>query len=69
MIFIKVTAEQCNTQGLTSPQIPRSEFQLSLDLVGAFVGDKVLLKGGEMINLGGHWYKNFRLVSGQKIPN
>ena len=69
MSFIKVTANQCSQQGIVSPHIPRTEFSLSVDVIGAFTGDTVLLKGGEMINLGGKWYKDFKLSKGQQIPN
>lgn len=69
MNFIKVTADQCDQQGQTSPQIPRSEFHLNIDVIGAINGSSILLKFGEMINLGGSWYKNIRLAQGEKIPN
>lgn len=69
MSFIKVTADQCNQQGATSPHVQRSEFYLNIDVIRAFHSDTILLKGGEMINLGGNWYKNFKLAQGQQIPN
>jgi hypothetical protein len=69
MNFIKVTADQCNQQGQTSPQIPRSEFHLNIDLIGAIKGNSILLKGSEIINLGGSWYKNIILAQGERIPN
>ena len=68
MSFIKVTANQCNQQGNTDPHQPPTELHLNTDLIGAFQGDTILLKGGEIINLGGRLYKNFRLAQGAKIP-
>jgi hypothetical protein len=44
MNFIKITADRCNQQGQTSPQIPRSEFYLNIDLIGAIKGDSILLR-------------------------
>lgn len=69
MSFIKVTAKQCNQQGMTAPQLPAMEFHLNIDLIGAISGNGVLLKGGAIINMGGHWYTDFKLAHGQKIPN
>ncbi|MBC7887255.1 MAG: hypothetical protein H7Z13_05155 [Ferruginibacter sp.] len=69
MSFIAVTADPCNPQGHTSSQIPRSDLQLNVDLIGAIRGNEVLLKGDDVINLGGHYFKNFKLARGVQIPN
>lgn len=63
MNFIPVTADQCNSQGLTAPQMQRTEIQINIDLIGGIKGKEVLLKGGNIISLGGKHYTNFRLVN------
>lgn len=68
MSFIKVTAEQCNSQGLTAQISIRSEFHLNTDLIGAINGKTIYLKGGDIVNLGGNYYKNFALGTDQRIP-
>lgn len=71
MQFIKVTAEQCNSQGLTAhtgSPTRTSPFHLNTDLIGAFMGNEVILKGGTLLNIGGNFYKNIRLADGVVIP-
>jgi len=68
MGFIKVIANQCDQQGHTDPLQSPTELYLNIDLIGAFKGNTILLKDGEIINLGGIWYKSFRLAQGVKIP-
>jgi len=68
MSFIKVIANQCNQQGITDPHQPPAELHLNIDVIGAFQGNTILLKGGEIINLGGKLYKDFRLAQGTKLP-
>jgi len=69
MSFIRVTAEECNPQGHTSSQTPPSELQLNVDLIGAIRGNEVLLKGDEVIFLGGHYFRNFNLAKGVHVPS
>lgn len=69
MSFISVTADQCNPQGHTSSQIPRSDLQLNVDIIGAIRGNEVLLKGDDVIILGGNYFKNFKLARGVQIPS
>ena len=56
--FVKVTANKCSADGHT---VILGDFNLDLnvDLIGAFNGDVVLLKGGDTIRLGLDCYKNF----------
>ena len=68
MSFIKVTADPCTGTGSTSSQVPREELYLNIDLIGAFTKDEVLLKAGHIVNLGSHYYRNFKLAKGAKIP-
>ncbi|MEO6722496.1 MAG: hypothetical protein ABIN67_19155 [Ferruginibacter sp.] len=68
MSFIKVTADPCTGTGNTSSQVPRAELHLNIDLIGAFATDEVLLKSGHIVNLGNHYYRNFKLAKGAKIP-
>lgn len=71
MQFIKVTAEQCNSQGLTASQgrpARTSPFHLNTDLIGAIMGSEVILKGGTLLNIGDNFYKSIRLADGVVIP-
>lgn len=38
------------------------------DLIGAIIGNEVMLKGGSILNIGGNFYKNIRLADGVVIP-
>ena len=68
MNFIKVTAIQCNPQGLTSSHKIRSEFHLSVNLIAAIRGTEVLLNGSKIINLNGDYFTEFKLAQGVQIP-
>ena len=68
MSFIKVTADPCTGTGSVSSQVPRAELHLNIDLIGAFTSDEVLLKAGHIVNLGSHYYRNFKLARGVQIP-
>ena len=61
MEFVNVKAQPCNSQGLTSKQQLPVEFRISEDLIAAYQGDIVHLKGGDVLNLGGHFYRDFRI--------
>lgn len=67
MKFIKVNATQCNAQGTVQPNSRPSELILNVDLIAAISGASVYLKQGDMLNLGGNYYKNISLQNGAKI--
>ena len=69
MTFITVTANQCNQQGIVDQRSQRITLRLHKDLIGAFQGNTVLLKGGTILNLGGHFYTNFSLGQNMNLDN
>lgn len=66
--FIKVTAYQVGQDGRKLPQQIAIDIDLNTDLIGAFKGQEVLIKGSSIISLNGLLYSHLRLASGQKIP-
>ena len=68
MSFIKVTATQCNAQGMAAGHNVPVELDLNIDLIGGFHGNEVLLRGGTILNLGGYYFTNFRLPRESEIP-
>jgi len=69
MNFIRVTADPCTAQGNTSSKTPRANLHLNVDLIGAIKDNNVLLKGDDVIMLGGSYFKNFKLAQGVQIPD
>ena len=67
MNFISVTAQQCNPQGITNQGTPPTELRINKDLIGAIRGNEILLKGGNIIALGGSHWTNFRLGNGVNV--
>ena len=67
MNFIKVNAYQCNVQGNVDPRGIKSELYLNKDLIGAFIDNRILLKGGDIITLGKNYYTKFELAKGINI--
>ena len=59
--FIKVKATPCNNQGTTDQRIPTIELQINVDLIGAISSTKILLKGANILNVGGSFYTNIIL--------
>ncbi|WP_101907407.1 hypothetical protein [Tenacibaculum dicentrarchi] len=61
MKFIKVTAKPCTSEGETRGGIIL-ELKINADIIGAFDGKEIMLKNGNIINLGGKWFTDFRLA-------
>jgi hypothetical protein len=61
--FVRVKGYPCNSQGIkVNPAIPQ-EFELNINLISAFQGNNVHLKGGgDFIKLGSSHYRDFKLV-------
>lgn len=64
MSFIKVTARPCSSEGETRGGSV-FEFKINADLIGAIDGKELMMKNGNIINIGGKWFTDFRLA--QKI--
>ena len=62
--FINVMADSCKPEGhvVIGPHMPRAEFLLNLDLIGAILNKEVLLKGGNILRVGDRYYTNIRLA-------
>jgi hypothetical protein len=60
--FIKVKATPCNNQGTTDQRMSSIELQINVDLIGAISSTKVLLKGGNILSIGGSYYTNLKIV-------
>lgn len=70
MQFIPVTADQTNSQGTVGQShAPRVSFRINSDLVGAIKGTDVLLKGGNILSIGGNYYTNIRLAENVKVES
>jgi hypothetical protein len=66
MDFIKVTASECNAQGLI-PKSVRISLELNSDLVAVIVDKEVLLKAGmTILDAGGRHFKDFTILP--KVP-
>ena len=61
MEFVNVTAQPCNSQGITSQQQRRAEVKISEDLIAAYSGDTIYLKGGDVLNLGGKYFCDLKV--------
>lgn len=59
--FIKVKATPCNPQGNAGHQPRQVELLLNCDLIGAFQSNSVLLKQGEILIIGGNYFKSIIL--------
>lgn len=69
MTFIPITAVQCNSQGSTDQRSPRVNLRLHKDLIGAFKGQEIYLKGGDILSIGGHFYTSLRLGQNVNLDN
>ena len=63
MTLLKITAKECNSQGLTGQMSIHVELYLNTDLIGAIANKKVLLKDGDVLSIGDKYYTGFNLDS------
>lgn len=69
MTFIPVTAIPCNSQGHSDQRSQRVNLRLHKDLVGAINGNEIYLKGGNILNTGGHYFINITLDQNVNLEN
>lgn len=65
--FVKVNAQQSNSDGQTAGLSIPVELLLNTDLIGAVWGSEILLIQGKILNIGGNHYVKVRLASGENI--
>lgn len=53
-------ASPSNQQGITNKTVLPVNLKLNIDLIGAFQGNSVLLKGGNILHLGGKHFTDLR---------
>ncbi|PJJ08277.1 hypothetical protein CLU83_1533 [Flavobacterium sp. 1] len=63
MKFIKVVARPCDSQGNERRQqlSPQESFYLNIDLIGGISETRIMLKGGNILMLGGNYFTDFNL--------
>ena len=67
MKFIDVRAVQCNSQGLTRGVTSTVQFFLNIDLIAAFEHDTIRLKGGDILIMGGSYYKDLHVANREDL--
>ncbi len=67
MRFIEVLGIQCNSQGLTRGASVEERFYLNLDLVAGIEDSFIRLKGGDLLIMGGKYFKDIRIANNSDL--
>lgn len=71
MKFIKVVARPCDANGNERRQqfSNKETFYLNIDLVGGISESNIMLKGGNILMLGGNYFTDFQLKDKIDLEN
>lgn len=60
MIFVKITARECNADGIVHPTAVPKNLLLNTNLIAA-IDDKIVIPNSKLLVIGGRYYSEIRL--------